>query len=64
MKKTWILIVIALILLTTVACSFTVNLPTVETGPDQTYTIHERLRLGPTKPTPSTNLPRQREQTR
>lgn len=45
MKKSIILIVLAL-LLTSMACSFTINLPDIKTGPEVTYQITEDLPSG------------------
>lgn len=42
MKKS-IYLIVAVLLLTSMACSFTVNLPDVKTGPDVTYDITEKL---------------------
>lgn len=41
MKKISLYTLLVLVLLTTMACSFTVTLPTIETGPDQTIEINE-----------------------
>lgn len=41
MKKIPLYTILALLLITTMACSFTVTLPTIETGPDQTIEINE-----------------------
>lgn len=41
MNKILLILIVAVLTLSTLACSFTVNVPTIETGPDQTYTIQE-----------------------
>ena len=41
MKKIPLYTILVLLLMTTMACSFTVTLPTIETGPDQTIEINE-----------------------
>jgi hypothetical protein len=46
MKKTTILIIVSLVVMSTLACSFTVNVPTIKTGPEQTFTIHEAAPAG------------------
>jgi hypothetical protein len=46
MKKYTILMIVSIIVLMTMACSFTVNLPTIETGPDQTFDIKEAAPSG------------------
>lgn len=43
MKRITIMIILSVIVLVTMACSFTVNLPTIKTGPDQTFEIKEAL---------------------
>jgi len=43
MKKITIMIILSVIVLVTMACSFTINLPTIKTGPDQTFGIKEAL---------------------
>ncbi len=42
MKKE-LLIVLSVLVITSLACGFTVNLPTVETGPDRIYKVDEAL---------------------
>ena len=43
MKKITIMFILSVIVLTTMACSFTINLPTIKTGPEQTFGIKEAL---------------------
>jgi hypothetical protein len=42
MKKE-LLIVLTILVITSLACSFTVNLPSIETGPDKTFEVNEDL---------------------
>jgi len=42
MKKE-LLIVLTVLVITSLACSFTVNLPSIETGPDKTFEVNEDL---------------------
>jgi hypothetical protein len=46
MKKITIMLILSVIVLVTMACSFTINLPTIKTGPDQTFEIKEPLPAG------------------
>jgi hypothetical protein len=46
MKNNTTLIILSVIVIITMACSFTVTLPTIKTGPDQTFEIKEKLPIG------------------
>lgn len=46
MKKFIVLIIVVATILTTMACSFTINVPTIKTGPDQKFEVKEALPTG------------------
>lgn len=46
MKKITVLLILSVVVLVTMACSFTINLPTIKTGPDQTFEIKQALPSG------------------